>query len=279
MKLIGIVLKDKSSRAQSTLDAFTPYLRSRSIDYVVISSRKGKLSKGAQHKIPLCDLSVIFGGDGTLLFASRIFSKYGIPIVGINLGGLGFLTEFRESEVFECMDSILAGNHSFDQRMMIDVTIYRNKNPICGETGLNDFVIGSGGISRLIEIEVSTGRDYIDTYRADGIIVATPTGSTAYSLAAGGPILDPNMKSFVITPISPHTLGARPLVVPSDELIKVRMLSENRKIVGTVDGQIALDLDSMDEIHIKRSERITKLISFGKRRFYDIVREKLAWKG
>jgi NAD+ kinase len=144
---------------------------------------------------------------------------------------------------------------------------------------LNDLVISSGGISRLLEFEVSSNNALIGIYRADGIIVSTPTGSTAYSLAAGGPILDPTMNAFIVNPICSHSLGARPLVVPSEDTVRVKVLSKNRAVTGTVDGQIGIELRNGDEIRVLRSKTVTKLVSVGKRSFYDIIREKLAWKG
>jgi len=279
VKLIGIVLKDKSRKAAETCEVLKGLLKSRSIDYLIIFSREGDLDRSIRERIPSCDLAVAFGGDGTLLFASRIFSQYGVPIIGIHIGGLGFITEFRESEVIECIECFISGQHTIEKRMMVDVLIYRNNRVQFRSTGLNDIVINTGGISRLLELEVSSGVKFIGTYRADGIIIATPTGSTAYSLSAGGPIIDPTMKAFIISPICPHTLGVRPLVLPSEEDITVRVLSKNRKITATIDGQVAFELEDGDEVHVVKSEMVTKLISLGTRSFYDIVREKFAWKG
>lgn len=199
--------------------------------------------------------------------------------MGINLGGLGFITEFRESEVLECVDCVIDGKNEFEERIMVDVHVLRDGAHLYQSTGLNDLVINTGGISRLIQLDVSSGDKNIGNYRADGIIVATPTGSTAYSLAAGGPILEPTMSAFAICPICPHSLGARPLVVPAENTIKIKVLSKDREIIGTIDGQIAVDLEYMDDIHIEKSKKVTKLISLGKRNFYDIVSEKLYWKG
>lgn len=279
MKLVGIVLKNRSERAEQASALLVKYLESRGIEYFIISSMEGELEKGIEKRIAQCDLSVAFGGDGTLLFAARVFSKYDIPIVGINLGGLGFITEFREDEVLECVECFIQGHHSYEMRMMIDMHIYRGKTLFRKSTGLNDLVVTSGGISRLLEFEVFSGYNLIGAYRADGIIIATPTGSTGYSLAAGGPIINPTMSAFIISPICPHALGARPLVVPSDEIIKVKVLSQKRAVTATVDGQIAVELAEGDEIQVLKSDRVTRLVSVGKRSFYDIVREKLAWKG
>jgi len=233
---VGIVLRDRSELPAQASAKLIEYLESKHIKYFVIYSREGEIDGKVAKRIPQCDLSVAFGGDGTLLFTARVFSKYGVPIVGINLGGLGFITEFREEEVLECVECFMEGHYSHEPRMM-----------------------------RL--------------YRADGIIIATPTGSTGYSLAAGGPIVEPNMSALIICPICPHSLGARPLVVPAEETIRIKVLSQRRSVTATVDGQVAIELADGDEVHVLKSDLVTKLISVGKRSFFDIVREKLAWKG
>lgn len=279
MNLIGIVLKDRSDRAEQASAILIDDLKSKHIEYFVIYSREDGIDQAVKERIPLCDLSVAFGGDGTLLFAARVFSPYGVPIAGINLGGLGFITEFREEEVLECVECFLQGHHSYEPRMMIDVRIHRKGRLFSKATGLNDLVVTSGGISRLLEFEVSSGSRLIGSYRADGIIIATPTGSTGYSLAAGGPIVEPAMSALIICPICPHSLGARPLVLPVEEEIGVRVLSQRRNVTATIDGQIAIELTDRDEVQVLKSDCVTKLISVGKRSFFDIIREKLAWKG
>jgi len=279
MELVGVVLKDNSERAADIAMILKSYLDSKKIGYITIHSRVGEIDEKMKRRIPECDLAVALGGDGTLLFASRNFSLYDIPIVGINLGGLGFITEFRESELLECMECMVSGRPAFEERMMIDVCVYSDGKRVWNSTGLNDLVINTGGISRLLLLEVSSGKHLIGTYRSDGIIVATPTGSTAYSLSAGGPLLDPVMRAFVISPICPHSLGIRPMVVPSEETIRIRVMSKGREINVTLDGQVAFELKDADEVRVTRSEKITRLVSLGKRSFYDIVREKLSWKG
>jgi NAD+ kinase len=279
MKLVGIVLKNRSERAERASAVLSEYLESKGIDYFTLCSMEGSLDRDVEKKISRCELAVAFGGDGTLLFAARVFSKYDVPIAGINLGGLGFITEFREEEVIECVECFLMHRHTFEVRMMIDGHLYRKGKLYHKSTGLNDLVVTSGGISRLLEFEVFSGDKLIGSYRADGIIIATPTGSTGYSLAAGGPIVDPTMSAFIMSPVCPHALGVRPLVVPSEEVIRVKVLSKKRVVTATIDGQIAVELEDHDEIHVLRSDYVTRLISVGKRSFYDIVREKLAWKG
>ncbi|MFW6181668.1 MAG: NAD(+)/NADH kinase [Spirochaetota bacterium] len=279
MKLIGVVLKHQSRDAQEAFRKLKDHLEVKDLEYVLIHSRRGDLSDEVKDRIPRCDLAVAFGGDGTLLFTARLFSRYNVPIVGINLGGLGFITEFRESEAVECVQCFLERRHSFEERMMIDVFCMSGGRIRSQDTGLNDLVINSGGISRLIELELSTDHTLIGTYRSDGIIVSTPTGSTAYSLAAGGPILDPLTDAFVISPICPHSLGARPLVVPSGRSIHIRVLPADRPVTATIDGQVAHELGQGDQVTVVRSGQVTRLVSTGSRSYYDIVREKLYWKG
>jgi NAD+ kinase len=279
MKLIGVVLKHQSGGAQEAFQKMKEQLKAKGIEYVLIPSRRGDLPEEVKARIPRCNLAVAFGGDGTLLFAARLFSRYNVPIVGINLGGLGFITEFRESEALECVQCFLEGRHSLEERMMIDVFCMSGGRIRSQDTGLNDLVINSGGISRLIELELSTDHTLIGTYRSDGIIVSTPTGSTAYSLAAGGPILDPVTDAFVISPICPHSLGARPLVVPSGRSIHIRVLPTDRPVTATIDGQVAHELTQGDLVTVVRSGQVTRLVSTGTRSYYDIVREKLYWKG
>ena len=279
VKLVGIILKKRSERAERASSVLVEYLESKGIEHFILYSAEGSLNRDVEKKIARCDLAVAFGGDGTLLFTARIFAAHSVPIVGINLGGLGFITEFREEEVLECVECFMLGHHSYEDRMMIDTSVFRDGKLFHSSTGLNDLVVTSGGISRLLEFEVFTGNRLIGSYRADGIIVATPTGSTAYSLAAGGPIVDPTMSAFILSPVCPHALGVRPLVVPSENVIRVKVISQRREVTATIDGQTAVELEDRDEIHVLRSDSVTRLISVGKRSFYDIVREKLAWKG
>jgi NAD+ kinase len=279
LKIVGIVVKSKSQKAKDAAGKLVAYLETKAIDYFIISTKETSFSRQVQKQIKLSDLCVTLGGDGTLLYAARIFSKQGVPIVGVNMGRLGFITEFREAELLECLECVINDENDYEERIMVDVMVLRNGKTIYRSTGLNDLIINTGGISRLIHLEVSSGKNKIGSYRADGIIIATPTGSTAYSLAAGGPILAPTMSAFVICPICPHSLGARPLVVPAEERVMVKVMSRDRQVIGTIDGQVAVDLEYLDEVYVDKSKIVTKLVSLGTRKFYEIVSEKLYWKG
>ena len=275
---IAIVVKDEDEEMMRRINPLIDFCKTKNIRYFILPSQEDGISKDFKRNIESSDICITFGGDGTLLFASRVFSPYGIPIIGINLGGLGFITELKESEMLESLQACERDEYFIEERMMIDVSILRDKFRQYKSIGLNDLVITSGGISRLINIEVSSGKNFIGNYRADGVIVSTPTGSTAYSLSAGGPIVEPTIKAFVISPICPHTLGTRPLVIPAGDVIRLRVISRDREVTATVDGQVAIELEWDDEVIVKKSKTVTKLVSLGKRSFYDIVREKLAWK-
>ncbi|RKY02658.1 MAG: hypothetical protein DRP54_01360 [Spirochaetes bacterium] len=279
MKPVGIVLKYGSREAERKSKLFINHLEKNNIEYFKVPSREELIGDDVRAKIASSKLCVTFGGDGTLLFASRIFSPFGVPIIGVNLGGLGFITEFKEDEVINCFDCFLKGDYTYEERMMIDVSICREGETLYRSIGLNDLVVSSGGISRLIRFEIFCGKHTVGTYRADGVIISTPTGSTAYSLAAGGPIVTPTVDALVICPICPHTLGVRPIVLPSSEGLRIRVLSKDREVIGTVDGQIAFDLEYMDEVYVKKSEVVTKLVLVDGKSFFDIVSEKLSWKG
>lgn len=278
IKEIAIVIKEENEEMMRRISPLIEFCKTKDIKYFILPSQEDGISKEFRRNIEDSDLCMTFGGDGTLLFASRVFSPHGIPIMGINLGGLGFITELKASEMLESLQAYENDSFIIEDRMMIDVSILRDKFRQYKSIGLNDLVITSGGISRLINIEVSSGKNFIGNYRADGVIVSTPTGSTAYSLSAGGPIVEPMMEAFVISPVCPHTLGTRPLVIPASNVIKLRVLSRDREVTATVDGQVAIELEWNDEVIVKKSKTVTKLVSLGKRSFYDIVREKLAWK-
>ncbi len=278
IKEIGIVLKRDDREMRRRISPIIDYCNEKGIGYFILPSQEETELIDIKKDIKDCNLCISFGGDGTLLFAARMFSPYKIPIIGINLGGLGFITELKESEMLESLKACEEETFFIEERMMIDVSILRDRFRQYRATGLNDLVISSGGISRLINIQAFAGKNFIGDYRADGVIVSTPTGSTAYSLSAGGPILEPTMEAFVISPICPHTLGTRPLVIPSDNVVRLKVVSRDREVTATIDGQIAIDLEWNDEVIVKKSKIVTKLISLGKRSFFDIVREKLSWK-
>ena len=207
------------------------------------------------------DLLIVLGGDGTLLSVARLSRVESIPVLGINLGGLGFLTEISKEETFPVLEKIIAGDFETEQRLMLKATILRQGEIIGESTVLNDIVINKGVLARIIDMETYIDGAYLTTFKADGLIVSTPTGSTAYSLSAGGPIVFPQQDSIIVNPICPHTLTNRPIVLPESAVVKVILWTKEGKATLTLDGQVSVTLRSGDTITIKKSPYMTTLIS------------------
>ncbi|HHY03625.1 MAG TPA: NAD(+)/NADH kinase [Thermoanaerobacterales bacterium] len=221
------------------------------------------------------DIVITLGGDGTLLRVARTMAKFNIPILGINLGRLGFLTEVEVSNLLDDLSRLKEKKFSIENRMMLQAYVIRNKRIIKEFIALNDVVVTKGPFARLIILKASANDDYIDTYPADGLIISTPTGSTAYSLSAGGPIINPNMELIMLTPICPHTLQSRSIIFSKDDTIKIKVMAEHPEIMLTVDGQQGFKILPNDEVIVKKANFFTKLIKISNRSFYDILRDKL----
>jgi NAD+ kinase len=223
------------------------------------------------------DLTVVVGGDGTLLAAARLLGDRQIPILAINHGGLGFLTEVTLDEMYPAIERVLAGQFITEHRMMMDTEISRAKKRLVGYRALNDVVINKGTFSRMIELEARVDGQYVSRFRADGLIVATPTGSTAYNLSAGGPIIFPTMGAMIVTPICSHTLTNRPIVLPPGVKIEIMLSSAQEDVQVTVDGQVGIKLETNDQITIEKSNVAVKLVAPGDKNYFDILRGKLKW--
>lgn len=229
------------------------------------------------HELPLMgEILVTLGGDGTVLYAVRQVYPHGTPILGINLGHLGFLTELEVPEIEGFLDMLIAGDYSIDERIMLEGFLLRDGERIADFSGLNDVVISKGAMARMIRLETFIGSEYVATYPADGLIISSPTGSTAYSLSAGGPILAPNLDVLVITPICAHTFYTRPLVIARDQEVRVRVSSGQQEVMVTVDGQLGLDLKSEDEVRVRISKERVKLVRLKNRSFYEVLRDRLS---
>jgi NAD+ kinase len=226
------------------------------------------------------DLALSLGGDGTLLYCAKALAGYDIPVLGINLGNFGFITEVSRDEWRDTFELFIAGRLGVSHRLMVHVEVLRNGKPIERYRGLNDAVIGTKGIPRLIELRLLLSGSYVGRYRADGVIVATPTGSTAYSMGAGGPIVHPEMQAFILNPICPFTLSNRPLVVPAHEVIELEVEPVQRaEIMLTVDGMRPFQLQPGDKVRYTKSSKIFPLVKTDKRNFYEVLRAKLNWSG
>lgn len=226
------------------------------------------------------DMVVCLGGDGTVLYAARMAAPLGIPVLPVNLGSLGFMAWVRRGEWYERFDAAVAGRLPLSRRMMLDVEVVRDGTVVGRFPAMNDGVVSGAGPARIISLSISVSGSSLGTYRSDGVIVATPTGSTAYSLAAGGPILDPDMDAMVFNPICPHTLSNRPLVLPGDESVEAYVeRGQREQTVLTVDGQDFLPLEEGDRVRFRKGPDRAFLYSAGRGAFYQVLRARLNWSG
>jgi NAD+ kinase len=228
--------------------------------------------------IPTLDLLITLGGDGTLLRGARLVAAHEIPVLGINLGRLGFLTSVSPDEVDEALPLLLSGHTVLDSRMVLQVEAVSQSGVKSGEYfALNDVVLHRGGVARMIRMKVHAHGEEVGTFSADGIILSTPTGSTAYSLSAGGPLVAPSLDCLIATPISPHTLAVRPLVLSADETVTVEVLSPTEELILTIDGQQGAGMMPGDRLVVCRAPRPIHLVRFPGQSFFSTLRRKLAW--
>ncbi|MDT8318844.1 MAG: NAD(+)/NADH kinase [bacterium] len=283
MKKIGIIIKKNKPEGIDLAKDLIKWLAERGIEALCDEEDAPELDieKGyAPDEIAeLADLIIVLGGDGTLISVARLVGRNGTPILAVNLGNLGFLTEITVEEVFPVMERILAGHYSLEERMMLKASIYRDGEKITEYSALNDVVISKGSIARIIDIETTIDDQYLTLYRVDGLIFSTPTGSTGYSLAAAGPIVYPTLKAIIITPICPFTLNNRPIIIPDDSKVRITLKTENVDYLLTMDGQVAFELRAEDTVTIKKATTVTRLIKSPYRDYYEVLRTKLQWGG
>ena len=283
IKKIGIIANVEKEKAVEYTSRLREWILERELEVFLEEEIAGKLGESAglerRELASSVDLIVVFGGDGTLLRAARSVRKSDVPILGINLGAFGFLTEVNLNEMFSVMEVILAGDYQAEKRMMLDVVINRGQECVGEGTVLNDIVINRGSLSRIIELKTVVDGRYLTTFKADGLIISTPTGSTAYSLSAGGPIVFPELNTVIITPICPHTLTNRPVIIPESVTVKVVLWTKEMGATLTLDGQVSFTLESGDVIIIKKSRYFTSIIVSPDRDYLEILRTKLGWGG
>ena len=280
-KNVGILTKPKFPEVKSTLQDVVSWLRARSIDVILDTTSALLLGEqGGYQKSQLAskaDVLLVLGGDGTMLNAARLAGERSIPILGVNMGGLGFLTEVRLENLYPSLERVFANDFVLDERLMLRTNIHRHGEPVAQGAVLNDVVISKGTLARMIECKIAIQGQFVTNLRGDGVIVSTPTGSTAYSLSAGGPIINPAVQSLMVTPICPHTLTHRPLIVPGTAEIEVTLTSKDDGAMATMDGQVGVALTQGDTVEIKVSEYRTRLIRFPESGYYEVLREKLKW--
>jgi NAD+ kinase len=280
---IGIIAKPRPD-AKPLLEDLVKWLESRGLEPVLdmdtgaILGDPSAVNTCKKSAVPeAVDLIVVLGGDGTLLSVARLVEGKGVPILGVNLGSLGFLTEVTVAELFPVLEEVLAGHFTVSERVMLNCRVHRQGERIAQAVVLNDVVINKGALARIIEMETYVDGIYVNTFRADGLIIGTPTGSTAYSLAAGGPILYPNLEALIINPICPFTLTNRPLVIPDSVTIEVVLVKENEDVLVTLDGQVGVALRYRDVIEIHKAETRLRLIECPGKNYFEILRTKLKW--
>ena len=280
-KSIGILTKPKSPEVKTTLQAVVTWLRARSFDVLLDTTSATLLGeKGGVQKTQLAnnaDVLLVLGGDGTMLNAARLAGERSIPILGVNMGGLGFLTEVRLENLYRSLDRVFANDFVLDERLMLKTHVHRHGETVAQGLVLNDVVISKGTLARMIELKIAIQGQFVTNLRGDGLIVSSPTGSTAYSMSAGGPIINPAVQSLILTPICPHTLTHRPLIVPENVEIEVTLTSKDDGAMATLDGQVGIAMTQGDTAVIQASDHRTRLIRFPESHYYNVLREKLKW--
>ena len=282
IKKIGIVSKPRKAEIREIVPQLVEWLRERGIE-VLIDKETGAILESSEkcltrNELPgKVDLLVVLGGDGTLLAAARALYRREVPIFAVNLGDLGFLTVITRDELYPALEGVLSGNYRSERRVQIEGELVRADEVLSSFRALNDVVLNKGAIARIQDFEVYADGEFISNYKSDGLIVATPTGSTAYSLAAGGPVVSPFVEAFVITPICAHTLTNRPLVVRDSATIEIVVKSQREAAYLTVDGQVGIATHSEDIIRVRKSDSCIELIQPPQRNYYEILRQKLKW--
>ena len=287
IKRIGVIVKPHQPDALDTLCALTKWLSERGIAFVglpeiereQIEHHTGcRIEIAPEAEMPgRVDLMLVLGGDGTMIATGRMLGDTQAPVIGVNYGGLGYLAEFPIEEMFPALEAILAGKYEVQPRLMLRVELWRGEELVTQNRVLNDVVVNKSALARIIEIEAFLNDQFVSSFRADGLIVATPTGSTAYNLSAGGPIIYPSMNAMVITPICPFTLSNRPIVVPDDSVIEVRLMTEKEEVALTLDGQVGFALQARDRILIRKSNTAFNLVQPPNRNYFEVLRNKLKW--
>jgi NAD+ kinase len=285
---VGLTAKRGLEAASDLMAELAGWLEARGVQ-AVFETETAKLAgvplgrpTVAREDLPkACDLLVVLGGDGTLIGMAGRIARAGtdVPILGVNFGSLGFLTEITLPELYPALEAALEGRATIETRTMLSACTSRNDQPFADHIVLNDIVITKGALSRIVEISVIVGDAPVMRVRADGLIVATPTGSTAYNLAAGGPIVHPAVDAMVLTPIAPHTLTNRPVVIPASSDVHMRPIMEGNEVFVTFDGQAGFPLQPGDLVSVRRAPRPLRIIKSAKRTYFDVLREKLKWGG
>jgi len=284
LKTIGLVINLKKRGVVSLVGDIVNWLEDKGCTVLIDEETAdsigfSRLGVTQNRLIEQAECIIVFGGDGTLLRTTRLVAASGKPITGVNLGHLGFLTEIDIPEVMPALEKLLAGQYYVEERMMLEALVFREEKVVEHSFGLNDAVITNGAFARLLHLETYVNNEYVNTYPSDGLIISSPTGSTAYSLSAGGPLVTPDLNLMLITPICPHTLWARPLVVAPESMIKVIILSRQEEVMLTMDGQHGFRLLQHDQVTIRQAPQKARFLRLKGRGFFELLRKKLKEEG
>ena len=285
IKTVGVIVKPNHAEAWKTACELSDWLKERGIALVgepriqqsVETDTCDIASADDARFAEECDLIVVLGGDGTMISTARLVGDADTLVLGINYGSLGYLTEFRIEEMFPALEAIFRGEYDVDRRVMLHAEHWRGDAMLATGRVLNDVVINKAALARIIQIEVRLNGLFVNSFRADGLIVSTPTGSTAYNLSAGGPIVYPSMNANILTPICPFTLTNRPIVIPDDARIELKLEQENEGVALTLDGQIGYTMKAQDRVVIRKSRTTFNLVQPPNRNYFDVLRNKLKW--
>ena len=281
MKKIGLFCKPKAPSAAKTLNKLIHWLRKLNCQVFLDTATATIINEPSSHSkatiSEIADLLIVLGGDGTLLSVARAAHSHNVPILAVNLGSLGFLAEISIDELYPTLENILNEKFKIESRMLLNAYIWRNGKKVEDYNVLNDIVINKGVVARVINLQVLVDGQYMTSYRADGLIIATPTGSTAYSLSAGGPIIHPSMQTLVLSPICPFTLTNRSILIPDQSIIQVKLDAEYNDVRVTLDGQESYKMKAGDILEIQKTKTTLQLIKGPNKNYYKILRKKLHW--
>jgi NAD+ kinase len=287
VRRVGVLVKPNQPEALETICRLASWCASKGVAVVGgprlererVEAETGCAVEAVPHSelVRGVDLIVVLGGDGTMIGAARMVGDAGTPVLGVNFGTLGYLAEFTVEGMTAALEAVTEGDYTLDRRLMLSATVERGGERLMHDRVLNDVVISKSALARIIEIETWVDKKFVNRFRADGLIVSTPTGSTAYSLSAGGPVIYPSMSAVVITPICPHTLSNRPLVVPDDVDFELVLKTPREEVALTLDGQVGMPLECEDRVTVRKSRTTFNMIQAHTRNYFDVLRDKLKW--
>lgn len=282
IKKVGITSKPRKAEIRQIVPPLALWLRERGLEVLMDKETGANTETSAStfsrnEVVSNSDVVVVLGGDGTLLATARAVGPKSVPLLAVNLGGLGFLTVITLDELYPALELVLAGRFHTERRVRIESEVWRNGAVTTSFLALNDVVLNKGAIARVLDFDVWADGRFISTYKSDGLIVSTPTGSTAYSLAAGGPVVVPAVNAFIVTPICAHTLTNRAIVLPDSVMLEIAMKNHQESVYLTLDGQEATAMRSDDRVRLRRSSSFVELIQPPEKTYFEILRQKLKW--